>query len=471
MSTPPNILMVYCDELRADALSCYQNGTLRPRTPNVERLAARGTVFENCFCSSPICVASRMSMLTSTPCETHGCYANEGVWPGFTPLPDLITWPEEFATAGYVTASFGKYHVPDRLLKWDHVDVTGGRMNAFSDWLPADHPSVIRIAGLNGGRLPAEAPYPPEQLTANGLAWMEAQSQPWLCRFSYLQPHTPVFPPAWAVKLYEDDPGIDGMLGETGDVSAYERRFAEVIGADRFSPEEIRLTKVYYFALVSWVDRQVGMVLDRLERRGELENTIVLLEADHGAALGEGGRYAKHVFAPEVHRTPRLIACPDRLPSGQRRADIGDSLDVGPTLLGLAGIPVGDRSAGQFRGRDLFADPEPEAVFATIGQGQTDSLAFPNGQWGDWPDGSGWPRRSCLRTRQFRLDRNERIDGCTPEVSQRDIFLCDWRADPTEQHNLAGDPQYGEVLAKLTALLDDHAAGARETTAPSSPGG
>jgi len=466
MSMRPNVILIFCDELRTDAVRCYPHTSPRPKTPHLERLAERGVVFENCFCSSPICVASRTSMLTSTHCETHGVYANEGVWPGFEGLPDLLTWPEVFAEAGYATATFGKHHVPKPLLRWDRVDPTGGGMRVFDPWLPADDPSIIRCAGVQGGRYPADAPYPPGQVTDRGLDWIGNQRGPWLCRFSYLQPHTPVYPPAWAVALHEDDPLIHGRLEPPGDVSAFEKRFAEIIDAQRLTRDQVRMSRVYYHALATWVDTQVGRIIDWLDDRGQTDDTIIAFEADHGAALGDGGRYAKHVFAPDVHRVPRIIASPGRIAAGHRRADICDSLDLGPTLLGLAGVPVAGHAADQFKGRDLFTDPEPQAVFATIGHGHRDSRAFPNGGRGAWDDRSGWPRRTCVRTRQCRLDRNERLDDATPSASRRDVFLADWCRDPAERRNLAGDPAFADLRDELTRWLDAHVAASRETVAP-----
>ncbi|MFP4141156.1 MAG: sulfatase [Phycisphaerae bacterium] len=470
MPGKPNIVLIYCDELRADALGPYAASGFQPRTPNVNRLAERGVVFENNFCNAPICVASRTSLLTSTYCEQHGLYGNEGVWPGFEHPPEMITFPEVFVQAGYTTANFGKYHVPDSIHKWDHCDTTGGGMNLFDDYLQPH--SLIMPPGHGGrigGRLVEDAPFPAEQLTEKACSWIDAQDSPWLCRFSYLQPHTPVFPPQWAVQLIEGDPALDGEIAPPGEGSRFEQRFGEVVNAAEMPPEQVRLTRVYYHALVAWIDSQVGRILDYLEQSGGLDETIVVLEADHGAALGEYGRYAKHVFAPEVHRVPRIIAFPEALSRGERRPDICESIDLGPTLLGLAECDMPALAAEQFQGRDLFSQPQPEAVFAAIGQGHPHSRAFPNGNVGTWRDGEGWPRRSCLRTQRYRLDRNERINDRPTQPEERDVFLCDWQRDPHEQINLASDPAHAQILARLTALLDAHVADSVETCAPSGP--
>jgi len=105
-------------------------------------------------------------------------------------------------------------------------------------------------------------------------------------------------------------------------------------------------------------------------------------------------------------------------------------------------------------------------VFATIGQGHPHSRAFPNLNRGPWDDNTGWPRRCCVRTDQYRLDRNERINDCKPTDAQRDVFLTDWRADPRERTNLANDLNHAGVRERLMSLLDAHTANARETQGP-----
>jgi len=184
-----------------------------------------------------------------------------------------------------------------------------------------------------------------------------------------------------------------------------------------------------------------------------------VFQADHGAYLGENGVvYSKHTFAPFVHRVPLIISGPSMLPQAKVCDEVCDSLDVTRTMLALGNLTVPD----QFHGRNLFSDPEPEAIYSTIGFGYPSSCRAPNGGIGRWTGDRGWPRRSCIRTNRYRLDKNMLIDGRKPDPEDQDVFLADVTADPLEFVNLAGDPQYADVLRDLSDRLDRHADGSVE---------
>lgn len=170
-------------------------------------------------------------------------------------------------------------------------------------------------------------------------------------------------------------------------------RVAAFHGLDRMNPELLRKARQCYYALAAWVDSQVGRVLDFLEKRGQLENTVIVFGADHGTPVGDTGAFEKCVFAPCVHRVPFIVSHPDGIKGGQARGDICDSLDLARTLFARAGIAAPD----SFKGRDLFTAPAPDAIFATIGFGEPESQRGGN-RGGRWIGGRGWPRRSCVRT-------------------------------------------------------------------------
>lgn len=462
----PDIVWIYCDELRADALGCYGHPTLTPHTPNLDRLAEHGVRFNNNFCNSPVCVPSRVCVLTARYPEDTGVYNNEGAWRNFRLPRRPDTFPRVFARNGYRTAGFGKIHVAREMYPgvvpeqdiFEFHDADGGQMGI---WQHLGEEAVRMIpspnGGMNGGIFPDAEPYPPDKVADNALAWMAEADQPYLVRLSILQPHTPVLPPARFVRLYEgQDPGLPDEL--PGTMSVFERRVAEIHGLDRMPREKLRAARLHYYAQVAWIDEQVGRVLDFLERTGRLERTVILFGSDHGNPVGDTGAFEKHTFTPTVHRVPLLVSWPGALPRGEVREDICDSLDVARTLFGLAGIPAPDA----FRGRDLFADPAPEAIYSTIGFGMPDSRMGPNGGRGEWLGGRGWPRRGCVRTQRFRLDKNMRIDGRRPAPEDEDVFLADVIADPHELLNLAGDARYADVVRDLSAKLDRHAEGAVE---------
>jgi choline-sulfatase len=455
--TKPNVIWIYCDELRADALGCYGNRYADLDTPNLDRIAASGALFRNCFCNSPVCVPSRTSVLSGLYPEQTGVYHNEGFWSNFRLEDPPVLIPEVFAEAGYVTANFGKVHIPHQLQPW--MAGEPGRIGsgfAPDRRLGADQ---IRAPGAPmtlGGRYPADEPYAPARNTDNALAWLTSHDGPYFARISYLQPHTPVLPPPPYDTLYMDE-DFPRRFSQSPSASLFERRFAEIVGGAELSDEEVFKAQAYYYGLVSWLDQEIGRLMAALEEAGTLENTILVFGADHGVSLGEGGgRYEKHTYAPEVHRVPLIVSWSGRIEAGQVRTDVCECLDCGRTLFDLAGL----EAPSQFKGRALFADPAPEAVYASIGFGFADSLVFPNMgvKGGGYVDGHGWPRRTCVRTARYRLDKNVRLDGGPVSAADEDIFLADVVNDPLEMENLAGDPAYQDVVARLSAMIDRHVA-------------
>ena len=466
MPEKPDIIWIYCDELRTDALDCYGHPRLQLHTPNLDRLASSGVRFTNNFCNAPVCVASRYCTLTGLYPEDTGVYNNEGAWPNFR-LPRILqTFPNVFSQNGYSTANFGKIHVAPEIRPganpeheiFQYHDGTGGEMKIW-EHLGEDAVQMIRspYGGMNGGIFPDGEPYPPDSVVENALHWLQTATSPYLVRISLLQPHTPVLPPAQYVKLLDDqDPGLPDPLPDT--FSAFEKRVAEVFGVARMDLEKLRAGRLHYYAQVAWIDTQVGRVLEFLEETGRQEQTLIVFGADHGNPLGETGAFEKLTYTPTVHRVPLLISWPGTIPAEQVQDDICDSLDIARTLFSFANIEI----PSQFKGRDLFTDPPPDCIYSTIGYGQPFSKMAPNGGRGDWYGDRGWPRRSCIRTSQYRLDKNVLLDGEKPKPEDEDIFLADVYADPEEFTNIARDPEYADVVHQLSDQLDKHTANSVE---------
>lgn len=354
----PNILWIYCDELRPDGLGCCEMRDCPdfPRhTPHLDRMAADGTRYTRHYCNSPICTPSRACILTGNYCEQHGVYGNEGYWPGFRSPVKLPTLYEHFTANGYDTANFGKVHFPRDWPQWPHDEQAGGEMNF---WAPLGEEGVEMIrklgrngrkGGMVGGCYPDSEPYPPRQVVDNAMQWLNARdaSRPWLARLSILQPHTPVLPPAAFRHLYDDIPWPRKQSVPPG-VSTYQKLFAEMQGYEAFPPELMAQAARDYYALCAWVDSEVGR------------------------------------------------------------------------------------------------------------------KAAPNGDNGDWLDGRGWPRRTCIRTSRYRYDRNVRIDGLNAQGEDQDAFLADSLLDPAETVNLVNDTAHSAAHARLERLLQEHIKGAVE---------
>lgn len=461
MMGKPNILWIMADELRASALGCYGESWAPVATPNIDALAARGVMFTNNFCNSPVCVPSRMSILTAAPPERTGIYFNEGAWKSF-PIPvRLKTFPEHFAEHGYRTATLGKSHYAQAYTPWQEDNGAGSSMHGFgleTDPAPLE-PIVPRgIPSPVGGRFPSDRLYPPEQVTWNAVRWLaNAGEQAFLLRISYLQPHTPVLPPQHYRDLYRasDWPGADLPLGYGSD---YEEAYAEIVGGREFSHQQLQQAQADYHALTSWLDTQVGLVLSALRTLGLEENTIVAFTSDHGASLGENGLFGKVVCAPQSQRTPFIISWRRQLPEGARRTDLTENMDLARTLCDLAGLAP----YAAFEGRSVFSDPPPEAIFATVGTGALGAKGSAAANRGSWRNGGGWPRRSCVRTANWRFDMNIRQDGKRVLEAEEDWFLANVVDDPRELINLAHDPEHREVVSSLRDRILSLAASAVE---------
>ncbi len=462
-STRPNVLWLFCDELRADAVGCYGNDHALIETPHIDSIAEAGVRFDRFYVDSPVCVSSRAAYKTGLLPTRTGVYHNEGMW---LDVPEGVeSFVERFRRAGYLAVNLGKEHVPAAIRGFDTSRPEGGsqfdlvmQAGAMRDRLGL----ITEGLSMNAATWPDDIPFPPQQLTENAVSWLEhdrPDDRPWLLRVSYLQPHTPVIPPEpWASK-YDHEPWPDAF-GPNHGLSEFERIFATAPNPD-LSPEQIVAAQSRYHGLVAWVDDQIGEILatlDRLDLRGE---TIIVLASDHGAQLGElGGAYSKQTFSPWSHRVPFIVSWPSQLGVGTENAEIAHGVDLGPTLLDLAGLERADHCDG----RSLFADPPPPSILGAIGYGVSGVSALALIDRGWWPDGKGWPQRFCVRTERWRYDRSTRQDGEALELEHHDPFLADGHADPREEHNVVHEPSNAAIVAELEAVVAEAFASAPQVS-------
>lgn len=453
MDKKPNIIYLFFDELRTDALGCYGNPYTELDTPHIDSIAENGVLFNNCYCNSPVCVPSRMSIMTGLYPEDTGVYHNEAAWKNFKLDKEFITFPEVLAKNGYQTVSFGKTHLPEEIHPFQHENSEGGGMK-WGRELDKDEVQLITPGGhkgMIGGRFLLDKEYPPEKVTQNALEWIKTAEEPYFARISYLQPHTPVFPkPPFDMKYYGRS--FPKVLQLREHVSIFEKRFSEVVDSSTLNEEEIYLAQVYYYGLVAWIDEQVGIILDYLKDSNKLDNTIIIFGADHGASLGEGGCYAKHIFAPQSHKVPLIISYPKKLPKGIRKESICENLSLAKTLFALVGI----ENPKQFKGQDLFSSENKEEVYGTIGFGHKTSKGFPNREYGTYINEYGWPRRACIRTQKYRLDKNIRINGIPASKQDEDIFFVDVTKDKEEITNMLDWKAYETIVDELLNKLNEH---------------
>ncbi|MCD6552920.1 MAG: sulfatase-like hydrolase/transferase [Anaerolineae bacterium] len=448
----PNILWIQCDELRADALSCYpENPWITPQTPNIQRIAESGVVFEQAFCPSPVCMPSRGSEMTSQYVPTLGVYhnvtsRNRGQYHFDT---SWRTWTRVLRDAGYRAVNVGKLHIID-YDAWDESLSPPQFPNPRA--LIATQAEELGLVVLPGIQLIVGGTYPltdgawesfgPHRVTTlalEKLTELQRRAQPWLLRVSFVAPHTPVLAPPPFDQLYDPGAFLDTGDGErVAGLPAYERHVAELQESHVLTPAQVARARATYYGLMSAVDREIGRLLDRVP-----EDTIVLFTADHGTMLGELGRWQKQIFHYYVHRVPFILRAPG-LASGRRQAPM-DLLDTGPTLLARCGVPIPDG----FRGQDVLADGfEGKDIFGAFGFGTRGAYLYEALERG--PD---CPRRICIRSGSYRLDLNIRVGGRRTDPEAWDAFFCDRQVDPDERRNAWGDTETTETTAALVARL------------------
>ncbi len=473
MAKRPNILVLMTDQQKATAIRLYGNPDVP--TPALERLAARGVRYDQCYTPHPLCVPARVSFWTGRYPHRHGARTNEILMP-----PEEHHFARGLHEAGYTLALFGKDHCfrPADQALFAHRYV-------FSHQGPDDTASEEEVAavrwirsgapGLEGdapgidptvyGR-PRINPYPAEAcptaiLARRAVRFLEAQTgdRPFCAWVSFPDPHEPYQCPLPYAALHPPErltlpPWRDG---EADAAMERTRVFRRLFGSDRLSEAQIRLTLSVYYGMIRFVDDAVGRILAALDRRGLTEDTIVVFCSDHGDYAGEHRAAVKSgAFYDCLTRVPLLLSWPGHLPEGATDTHLVSLLDVLPTCLGLAGVPA---PAG-IDGRPLPGvgdDPPRDAVFAEYGAGGprlrlADLPRLLAGPWPGplpllrWREAEGHPRMVRMGQYKYVYDPADETDE-----------LYDLGADPWELTNRARDPAYAAVRGRLRDRLLDWA--------------
>ncbi len=426
------LLYVDIDTLRPDHLGCY--GYPRDTSPNIDALAAEGTQFTNVYASDVPCLPSRTALVTGTfgirnGVVNHGGVAAdlrpEGPDRGFTSRFARLSWPAAFFDLGWHTASFSSFPLRHSAPWWN-----SGFMQAMN------------LMRNSGGEMAHE-------VTPGALEWLRrwGERDNWFLHVHYWDPHTPYNTPLDYGNPFEGDPIPDWI---TDEVIAHHRSLPGPHTAQEpwgFTPDEhgppparqpwdissvddVRTTFDGYDVGIRYADDAVGELLNQLADLGVLDETAVLVSSDHGEAFGELGVYADHQAADEATcRLPAVLRWPGETPPGLVDDGLHYHLDVGATVVELAGAPVPDEWDG-------------ESFVAGLAQGRApsrDHLVLSQGAWA-CQRGVRWGDRLFLRT--FH-------DGYH---AWPDEMVFDVVADPHEQNDLA--PTDPVAVAAGGDLLD-----------------
>jgi arylsulfatase A-like enzyme len=403
-------------------------GHPQAETPNLDRLAERGTLFTNAHCQAPVCTPSRASLVTGLSPSTTGLYFLRPFIRDSEVARDKTTLAEAFAETGYETLGVGKvYGGGDRRYFQEY----GGRFGGFGP-RPDEKISYPKGHPLwDWGAYPESDEQMPDHRIADwAIQRLKAEREaPFFLAVGFFRPHVPMYAPQ---KWFDRHPRSQVQPPETlssdrSDLSAYAKAMTNPDPAPPHEwlveHEEWRHAVQAYLASCTFVDRQVGRVLDALRASGEAEDTVIVLFSDHGWHLGEKQRWAKRSLWEDATRVPLIVAAPGYeggRPSGK---PVG-LIDIYPTLMDLCGLEAPHRLEGRSL-VPLMEDPEAEwnrPILTTYGRGN-----------------------HAVRSERFRYIRYK--DGSEE--------LYDHRDDPHEWHNLADDPDYAEVKERLKQHLPE----------------
>lgn len=347
----PNILIVIADQLTPRALSIYGNQVTR--TPHIDRLAAEGVVFDSAYCNSPLCAPSRYAYLTGRLPSATGGYDNAAALP-----PDAVTYAHYLRHAGYRTILSGKMHFvgADQLHGFEErltTDIYPADFGWTPDWQQPDvrpswyhDMSSVTEAGpcvrSNQLDFDDEVVYATRQKLFD-LA-RDPDQRPFCLTVSLTHPHDPYAIPAKYWNLYRDE-DIDAprVPQAPADEDPHSRRLRDVIDLTRtpVSEQQTRNARRAYYGAISYVDEQIGTLLQTLEDTGQADNTIIIFTSDHGDMLGERGLWYKMNFFEPSARVPLVVHAPQRF-KARRVSQSVSHIDLLPTLvdLGAAGTPL-----------------------------------------------------------------------------------------------------------------------------------
>ncbi len=465
------MLFIAVDDLRP-ALNCY--GATHIQSPNIDRLAARGVRFDRAYCQQAVCAPSRISLMTGMRPDSTTVIDLEH--PLREVIPDALSVAHHFKNNGYETMSLGKiyHHHGDDPEAWSMPDWHPRRESWSGTWQAYADPKSAAIIGQHNqaqqeayaaaqkagrpGRAPRlgygpayESPGIPDNEYPDGMVAEKAveemrrlRDRPFFLAAGFVKPHLPFNAPKKYWDLYDPasielpaqrnwpagSPEIARM--SWGELKAY----AGIPLDGSPVPDDLARTLIHgYYACVSFMDAQVGLMLDELDSLGLTDNTAIVLWGDHGWKLADYGAWCKHTNFEIDTRVPMIFSDPDhRSAAGQGTTALTEFVDIYPTLSELCGLPVPAHCEGSSVA-PLLADPEREWKRAAFSQ---------------YPRQSQQVMGYSMRTPQYRY--TEWIERASGEVKARELY--DHSAGPIAALNLAGDPANASLVERMSALLD-----------------
>lgn len=445
-AAPPNVLFIAVDDLRPQ-LNAYGKGFMH--TPHMDRLAARGVLFERAYCMVPTCGASRAALMSGLrPSPTR--FVNYLTW-AERDAPGATTLNTQFKNNGYTTISLGKvfHHPADNSEGWSEPpwrsSLNDYKTKAANEEAAAAHrkkyPERKTVRGL-----PFEAADAPDEEYRDGETaaraieylrrFSQSEDEPFFLAVGFHKPHLPFLAPKkywdmydpYAIEMPENYWAPEGAPEVALHNSGELRHYATIPPTGPVDRPTARRLIHGYYACVSFIDAQIGRLMQSLDELGLADDTIVVLWGDHGWQLGEHGMWNKHsCFETSMH-APLLIAAPTEpeIRPGTRVRKLTEFIDIYPTLMELAGLPAPDH----LQGRSAVA-----------------LMKDPTAPWKDFAIGR-FRQGDTIRSERFRF--SEYFDAMGEFLGR---MLYDHEADPSENANISEHAEQAETVRRLADEL------------------
>lgn len=464
----PNILHIFVDQQRFDTIGALNNPVIK--TPNLDRLVKSGISFKNAYTPSPVCIAARCSMIYGQYPTNTECYENRPM-----PQDDRSSFMDALTKSGYTTHGIGKCHFsPDtfalRGFQTREVqEECGAKSTENFPYLKylyeKGYTHLLEPNGIRGEMyyIPQPSQLPPKDhptqwigdRSINFINKNKNNSEPWYLFSSFIHPHPPFSPPNPWHKLYRPSmmplPTIpDEYEALHTFVNKCQNRYK--YRDNGYDKNLIRALKAYYYACISFVDYQIGRILDELESTGQLNNTMIIFTSDHGEHLGDNRCFGKRSMHDNCARVPLIINMPGKFEGGIVCEHAVSLVDIAPTILSASNTNI---TTHQLDGIDLFkminGEIEREYVFGQLSFAMGSQFLEKDLEFEEII--SDELKRKAIFSTYMAVSKDWKYFYSAPDNRE---FLFNKNTDPKETRNIAGNQFCNDEFKNIKSALIEH---------------